>query len=126
MFDVAERDSSFLKLDLFFLSLSKKKKPPLSGRESLTLRDLNNCSVYVLDHSSEVEASNCRDCQLFVGPVDGAAIFDNCTGCSVAVASQQFQARKCSDSEFGLYCATAPTVRGCKGVKVGCWVSRLF
>lgn len=91
--------------------------------ESLTLRDLTNCSVYVLDHSSEVEATNCRDCQLFVGPVDGAAIFDSCSGCTVAVASQQFQARGCRDVEFGVYCATAPTVRGCKGVRVGCWVS---
>lgn len=80
--------------------------------------------MYVLDHSSEVEASNCRDCQLFVGPVDGAAIFDSCSGCTVAVASQQFQARGCSDVDFGLYCATAPTVRSCKGVRVGCWVRR--
>ena len=105
-------------------SLHSNTQP--NDSESLTLRDLSNCSVYVLDHSSEVEASNCRDCQIFVGPVDGAAIFDSCEGCTVAVASQQFQARGCEDVEFGLYCATAPTVRGCKGVKVGCWVSENF
>ena len=121
-----ERESSTSTTTPFSLNLlspTPTPTPPPTS-ESLTLRDLTDCSVYVLDHSSEVEASNCKNCQLFVGPVDGAAIFDACDGCTVAVASQQFQARKCSDTEFGVYCATAPTVRNCKGVRVGCWVSK--
>lgn len=44
---------------------------------------------------------------LHAGPVDGAAIFTKCTGCQVAVACQQFQARNCNDIEFG-----APNVAG--------------
>jgi len=35
------------------------------------------------------------------GPVDGPAIFTNCSGGQVAVACQQFQAKNCTDVEFG-------------------------
>ena len=38
-----------------------------------------------------------------VGPVDGPAIFNNCSGGQVAVACQQFQAKNCSDVEFGAH-----------------------
>ena len=127
LFSHSELSRSLLSLSLSLSPLHSHTHTHTNARsESLTLRDLKNCSVYILDHSSEVEATNCSDCQLFVGPVDGAAIFDSCSGCTVAVASQQFQARGCSDVEFGVYCATAPTVRSCKGVRVGCWVSSFF
>lgn len=35
------------------------------------------------------------------GPVDGPAIFENCTNCQVAVACTVFKANNCSNSEFG-------------------------
>jgi hypothetical protein len=50
--------------------------------ESFTLRDLVDCDVYLLDHASEVEAAGLRGCRVFLGPVDGPAIFDNCSDCT--------------------------------------------
>ena len=58
-------------------------------REGFAIRGLEDCSVFLLDNSSEVEVSNCVNCQIFIGPVDGPAIFDNCSNCQVAVACQQ-------------------------------------
>ena len=69
-----------------------------------------------------MDATDCVNCQLFVGPVDGAALFTSVRGCQVAVACQQFRARACTDTEFGLYCATVPSVADCSGLRVGCWV----
>ena len=40
----------------------------------------------------------------------------------VAVAAQQFQAKGCSDVEFGLYCATVPTVATSHGLRFSCWM----
>ncbi|GAB4819794.1 hypothetical protein N2152v2_006840 [Parachlorella kessleri] len=77
--------------------------------------------VYILDYSSEVEVTNCSNCQIFIGPVDGPAIFDSCTNCQVAVACQQFQAKTCERIEFGLYCATQPSLSGCAGITISCW-----
>jgi Tubulin binding cofactor C/Clathrin light chain len=74
-----------------------------------------------LDYTSEVDVTNCVNCQIFVGPVDGPAIFDACQNCNVAVACQQFQAKGCTDCSFGLYCATVPTISGCSSIKVSCW-----
>lgn len=66
---------------------------PLTRREGFAIRGLEDCSVFLLDNSSEVEVSNCVNCQIFIGPVDGPAIFDNCSNCQVAVACQQVGAR---------------------------------
>lgn len=40
----------------------------------------------------------------------------------VAVAAQQFQAKACMDVEFGLYCATQPTVAASTGLRFSCWM----
>ncbi|KAG7671141.1 hypothetical protein KSW81_003280 [Nannochloris sp. 'desiccata'] len=74
-----------------------------------------------MDYTSEVDVTNCVNCQIFIGPVDGPAIFDSCQNCNVAVACQQFQVKGCTDCAFGLYCATVPTISGCSSIKVSCW-----
>lgn len=93
----------------------------LPCRESFALRDLADCSVFLLDFTSEVECTNCTNCQIFIGPVDGPAIFDAIHNCQVAVACQQFQAKGCTDCQFGLYCATGPTISGSKNMHFSCW-----
>ncbi|KAK9807838.1 hypothetical protein WJX72_010736 [[Myrmecia] bisecta] len=98
-------------------------KPPGSiNGESFTLKNLEDCSVYILDYTSEVEVTNCNNCQIFIGPVDGPAIFDACSKCQVAVACQQFQAKNCTDIEFGLYCATQPSITSSSDIRFGCWM----
>lgn len=77
--------------------------------------------MYLLDHSSEVEVIRCVNCTIFIGPVDGPAIFEDCSNCKVAVASQQFQAKGCHDCSFGLYSATGPTLSHCDGICISPW-----
>lgn len=77
--------------------------------------------MYILDYTSEVEVINCTNCQVFIGPVDGPAIFSACENCRVACAAQQFQAKGCNICEFSLYCATGPTLSGCSAIKISCW-----
>ena len=36
-------------------------------RESVVLKDLKDCSVYLLDYSGEVEVTNVQDSQIFIG-----------------------------------------------------------
>lgn len=87
----------------------------------MTLRNLTDCTVYLLDYASEVEVFHCVNCQIFIGPVDGPALFQDCSNCHVAVASQQFQAKGCNNCSFGLYCATGPTLSQCTGIRISCW-----
>lgn len=87
----------------------------------MTIQNCTDCQVYLLDHSSEVEVIDCVNCTIFIGPVDGPAIFEGCSNCQVAVASQQFQAKGCHDCSFGLYSATGPTLSQCKGICISPW-----
>lgn len=98
------------------------KEPGSLNGESFALKNLTDCTVYLLDYTSEVEVTDCRDCKIFIGPVDGPAIFNNCQGSQVTVACQQFQAKNCQNIEFGLYCCTQPSITGCSAIRFGCWM----
>ena len=63
----------------------------------------------------------CVNCTIFIGPVDGPAIFKDCSNCQVAVASQQFQAKGCHDCSFGMYSATGPTLSQCTRICISPW-----
>ena len=39
----------------------------MTRRESVVLKDLKDCSVYLLDYSGEVEVTNVQDSQIFIG-----------------------------------------------------------
>jgi hypothetical protein len=54
--------------------------------------------------------------------VDGPAIFNHVENCHVAVACQQLQVKNSTDTEFGLYCATKPTIVGSKDIRFTCWM----
>ena len=93
----------------------------MSCRESFSIRNLSNCNVFLLDYTSEVEVTNCNNCRIFIGPVDGPAIFNGNSDCDVAVACQQFQAKGTHNTRFSLYCATAPSLSNCSGIALSCW-----
>ncbi|BDA47074.1 probable protein XRP2 at N-terminal half [Coccomyxa sp. Obi] len=98
------------------------KLPGTINGESVVLKNLTDCSVYLLDYSGEVEVSNVVNSQIFIGPVDGPAMFDNVKQCQISVASQQFQARNSSDTEYALYCATKPTIEHSHNLRFTCWM----
>ena len=37
------------------------------------------------------------------------------------MACQQFQAKGCRSVEFGLFCATQPSITACSGIRIACW-----
>ncbi|KAL3155130.1 hypothetical protein ABBQ38_011187 [Trebouxia sp. C0009 RCD-2024] len=98
------------------------KEPGSLNGESFVLKSLTDCTVYLLDYTSEVEVTDCKNCKIFIGPVDGPAIFNNCNSSQVTVACQQFQAKNCQDIRFGIYCCTQPSITGCSKIRIGCWM----
>jgi len=101
---------------LLFLLLLMKRVPLVWYREGFVLNNLRGCAVYLLDYTSEVEITDCVECKIFIGPVDGPALFTNSHACEVAVACQQFQAKHCTDCEFSVYSATGPTLSNCTDI----------
>jgi protein XRP2 len=100
---------------------SLTKHPGTVDGGSVTLRNLTECSVYILDHSTYLSVSQCTDCQIFVGPVGGIALFTDVVGGKACVAAQEFQAKRCTNVEFGLYSAQKPQISGSNGLSFKTW-----
>lgn len=71
-----------------------------------TVEDLDDCSVYILDHTSQVTVDYCKRCTIFIGAVDGPLFIRNCEGCTFIVACRQFRTRECVECDIYLYCNT--------------------
>ncbi|KAK9809780.1 hypothetical protein WJX73_005743 [Symbiochloris irregularis] len=98
-----------------------KENGSVSG-ENVVIKDLEDCEVYILDFSSLVEVTDCTRCKIFIGPVDGSAIFQGVTSSAIAVAAQRFQVKNSQDLDIGLYCATKPEVESCSDIRISCWM----
>ncbi len=72
----------------------------------LTIEDLDDCTVYILDWSAQITIDYCNNTKFVIGPIDGPLFIRNCNNCSVTVACRQLRTRECVDSDFYLYCAT--------------------
>ena len=104
-----------------------RSPPPLQRHsDSLLIKDCIDTRIYILDHSSDVEVVGCRNVEIYImRVVDGPALLEDCAGCKVVVASQQFQAKRCKDCWFGIYCATGPTLSESIGIKISPWGGEL-
>ena len=56
-----------LRLPCADLTLCRARHCDVGRSESVVLKDLKDCSVYLLDYSGEVEVTNVQDSQIFIG-----------------------------------------------------------
>jgi protein XRP2 len=52
----------------------------------LMIEDLDDCTVYILDHSAQITVDYCNNTRFVIGPVDGPFFIRNCKNCTVQVA----------------------------------------
>lgn len=64
------------------------KNPGSINGEPFTLSNLEGCSVYLLDYTSEVEVTNCSNCRIFIGARGREGGRVGLPGCMQALASQ--------------------------------------
>jgi hypothetical protein len=106
---VAEAPKKLNREDYRFVNQKGKtliKQPGEINGINFALKDLEDCDVFLLDHTSQVLVDRCTNCRLFIGPVAGSFFIRTCVGCVVTVACRQFRTRDCTDSEFRLFCST--------------------
>ena len=90
--------------------------------DSIHIKDCSGAYIYLFDVSSDVEVTGCRDCEVYVmRVVDGPVLLEDCVGCKLVVASQQFQAKRCHDCWFGIYSVTGPTLSESSGIEISPW-----
>jgi protein XRP2 len=86
-----------------------KKPGDVSGMD-FAIKDLENCSVFLLDHFAQVTVDRCNNCKFYIGPIKASIFFRNCDGCEITVASSQFRCRDLTNSTCYLYTPNDPIV----------------
>lgn len=50
------------------------------------IKDLENCTVLILDHTAEIKVDRCKNTKFFIGPVKSSIFFRDCSDCEITVS----------------------------------------
>jgi hypothetical protein len=94
-------------------------KDPGSIRGSdFTIEDLTECTVYVMDCSSQMTVDNVTKSFLFIGPVQGSFFLRDCTDSVICVACRQFRTKNVKNCKIFLYCSQRPAIEYTKDIQL--------
>jgi protein XRP2 len=86
-----------------------KKPGDINGLEFM-IKDLEDCTVVLLDNIAQLTVDRCKNTRLFIGPVKGSIFVRNCSDCHVIVSCGQFRCRELTDSSVYLYTPNDPII----------------
>lgn len=86
-------------------------KAPNSIKEQVfNMKDLVECTVYILDISATIYIDNCVDCRFYVAPVTGSFYLRDSRNCVCSVACKQMRVKNCTNATFFLYSVSDPHI----------------
>ena len=77
---------------------------------SISVQCCEECEIFVLDVTSQVQISDCTDCRIVIGPCTGSVMLLDCIGCTVSVAAQQVRLRDCRVTELRAFAPTDESI----------------
>ena len=81
----------------------------IRGRD-MEIDNVEDCTIYILDHISVIYINRVRNCKIFMGPVSGSVLLWECRNSSLSIASRQFRTKDCSDLKLFVYCMSNPSI----------------
>ncbi|CAF0969963.1 unnamed protein product [Rotaria sordida] len=88
--------------------------------QQFIIQNCENCTVYVFDHTGQVQIDDCINCKIFIGPVHGSIFIRDSINCVLATICQQFRTRDCRDTYVYLSCTSQPIIEASHNIKFGC------
>lgn len=73
---------------------------------SIEIECCDDCQIYILDKTEQVQIADCKNCRVVVGPCVGSVFFMDCVGCTFSVAAKQIRLRDVTSSELRIYAPT--------------------
>lgn len=73
---------------------------------SIEIECCDDCQIYILDKTEQVQVADCKNCRVVVGPCVGSVFFMDCVGCTFSVAAKQIRVRDVTSSELRIYAPT--------------------
>lgn len=80
------------------------------------IKDLENCTVMLLDHTAQIQVDRCKNTKFFIGPVKASLFIRNCDSCEVTVCCSQFRCRELTNSVVNVYTPNDPIVESSSGL----------
>ena len=82
------------------------------------IKDLENCTVMLLDHTAQVTIDRCKNTKFYVGPVKASIFFRDCSDCEITVSCSQFRCRDLMNSKLFLFTPNDPIVESSSGLTI--------
>ena len=86
------------------------KLPKTINEQAFNMKNLDNCTIYILDVSSSIYVDNCKNCHFYIAPVIDSFHLQNSSNCICSIACKQLRAKNCNDVTFFLYSVTDPQI----------------
>lgn len=51
------------------------------------IKDLENCSVFLLDHTAQITVDRCKNTKFYIGPIKASIFFRDCSDCEITVTT---------------------------------------
>jgi protein XRP2 len=74
------------------------------------IKDLDNCIVFLLDHTAQVTVDRCKNTKFYIGPIKASVFFRNCKDCEITVCCSQFRCRDLVNTKVYVYTPNDPIV----------------
>ena len=108
------------KADFMFKSLKGetciKNTGDINGIDFM-IKDLEDCTVVLLDHTAQIQVDRCKNTKFFIGPIKSSIFIRNCEKCEITVCCSQFRCRDLTDSTIYLYTPNDPIVESSSNLK---------
>jgi protein XRP2 len=96
------------------------KEPGSINGINFKLKDLDDCDVFLFDHTSQVLIDNCTNCRFFIGPCEGSVFFRNCSDCKFVVSCGQLRTRDSRNIDISIFCNSRPTIEKTSNITFSC------
>ena len=83
------------------------------------IKDLNDCTVMLLDHMAQVMVDRCKNTKFYIGPIKSSIFLRDCENCEIAVSCTQFRCRDLYNSKLFLYTPNDPIIESSNGLTIG-------
>ena len=74
------------------------------------IKDLEGCTVVLLDHTAQITVDRCKNTKFYLGPIKASVFFRDCQDCEITVSCSQFRCRDLKNSKIWLYTPNDPII----------------
>ena len=79
--------------------------------EAFQLRDLEECTVRLLDTSDSIVCVNLKNCTVFCGISGKSVTMIGCEGCAISTACSELKIENCADCVISVHCRKVPDLK---------------